>query len=220
MKFSKKRGLPAIAPLLAVLIVMVLVVTVGWMLAKHRSESDAPIDESAQVTVPKCDPANKAPDTWQIAYASKQSFSMCVPGGWTMYTGKTSEELYASPPYDIDDSKAPIIKHRDMPGRDGSFDIFWVFSAKQSYLGWAEENNNQESPFTLNDGTTGTRHYTKHGKAEGEGIAPTEGAQDYEYLFEKNGHYYHAIYTVMPGTPNQLTEVESVLKTLKILSVQ
>jgi hypothetical protein len=220
MKKSEK-GFSAIEGLL-ILVIVGLVGLVGWYVWSTR-KSDSPVKDTAQPEqtasqsnkTDSCGTSIKERRTWKVASSSQGSFKLCVPGGWTLTSGVDSEEFEVFPPFTIKIEAEAVIKSESIPGRDGTGDIFQIFKADKNYQGWTADDA-EKSTFTLDDGTKGIRYYTKYVDIVGEGIGPVEGEEDYEYLFEKNGKFIHAVYTIHPGTANHLETIEKVLKTLVI----
>ncbi len=199
---------------LLVLGVVVTVGLVGWFVWTKQN-GEVVLDTSEDDTL-LCDTQIESQKSWKLVMSSEQSFSMCVPGGWTLLSDTDANRFGVVPPFKIEADKDAVVENLVMGGKDGvTWDQFQVFEAINNYQGWTDEAKAQKDSFVLNDGTEGTRYYTKHVNV-GEGIGPVEGEEDYEYLFEKNGKFIHAVYTIHPGTEKQLETIESVLKTLVI----
>lgn len=210
-----QKGFSAFEGLL-ILVIIGIVGGIGWYVFSLK-DSDTAVTQTqtnTQIQPSTCNPANEEQQSWVVASSHENSFSICVPGGWTLVSDTQSESFRVTPPFAVVSGKKAVIQTQEIGGKDGASDMLLVFKAEESYQGWTSENA-EKSDFTLNDGTIGIRYYTKHTNV-GEGIGPVEGEEDYEYLFEKNGKFIHAVYTIHPGTEKQLETIESVLKTLRI----
>ena len=183
----------------------------GWFIFTTRTEKDTPVAETASSDL--CENAVTGQESWKKAVSSGRSFSMCVAGGWTLVSDTESELFRVLPPFTISNTQDSKIEEKTIGGGDGTYDLFEVFKAESSYQGWTDENNSTVTEFTSNDGTKGSKYYTKW-DVVGDGIGPVQGEEDYEYLFEKNGKYIHAIYTIMPDTTSEIESIEKVLKPL------
>lgn len=211
MKKLGQRGFSAVEGVL-IFVIVALVGGVGYYVyvQKNSDENTKPTNNTSIKTEEKeCSGNNK------IVSSKDNEFSICVPGGWTLVNDTEINSMRVSPPFDIDENKQPVIKNDVSGGSDGTRDQFVIFTADTSYQGWTDKTA-EKSTFKLNDGTKGTVYFMLHTKDSGEGPGPVKGEYDYEYLFEKNGKYVHAVYTVMPGTETKVDIVESVLKTLQI----
>ncbi len=200
-----------------IIILICMVSFAGWFVLNNQSGEETSTTETTDKVAnsESCDTKFEDQKSWKKVVSSEQSFSMCVAGGWTLASDTGSELFQVLAPFTISNTQDSIIEEKTTGGGDGSFDQFTIFKAENHYQGWTDENNYTVSGFTLNDGTEGSRYYTKWGVV-GDGIGPVQEEEDYEYLFDKNGKYIHAIYTIMPGTSNELNSVEKVLKTLVI----
>lgn len=172
------------------------------------------VQSSTQAQSDNCSAAKEDQKSWTLAVSHKKSFSMCVPGGWTLLSDIQSERFVVLPPFTAVEGAQAIIKNQTFEGKDGTNDQLLVFVADRTYQGWTSDDA-EKSDFTLYDGTKGVRYYTKH-TATTQGLGPIEGEEDYEYLFDKGGKFIHAVYTIRPGTEKHLEIIESVLRTLKI----
>lgn len=224
MKYTNKNedGFGAVEALLIVVVVG-LIGGLGWYTwtKQNNKTKEMSVVETQPTQVdtienegPCGDTPVEAQKSWEVATSSKQSFSMCVPGGWTVVSGIEAEEFEIEPPFDVVAGKTAVIENKRIGGTDGTRDQLKVFKTDRNYQGWTSPNS-QKTTFALNDGTKGTRFYEKHVNV-GEGIGPAEGEESYEYLFEKNGKHIHVVYTVKPGTQKHIETIESVLKTLTI----
>lgn len=222
MKF-KQKGF-SVVEILIVIVLVSLIGSVGWYVWQSKNKKPASTDDSqttqtqpsTQTQASSCNAASEEQNSWAVVSSHENNFTMCVPGGWTLVSDTQSDTFRVAPPFVVVSGEKATIQNEEIGGKDGTSDMFQVLTAKESYQGWTS-NDAEKSDFTLNDGTKGIRYYTKYTNiGVGGGIGPVEGDEDYEYLFEKNGKFIHAGYTIHPGTQKHLNTVEEVLKTLKI----
>ncbi|HMS23996.1 MAG TPA: hypothetical protein PKB09_04285 [Candidatus Saccharibacteria bacterium] len=212
MKKLNQSGFGTIEAVIVV-VVVALIGAAGWYVVSMKNkETDTTTEKSAAVETPSDGCTAPAKEI----HSREDTFSLCIPGGWELFSTTDPESFIVDTPFAVDGTKEAVVKEENIGGSDGSRDQFIVFVAEENYQGWTDDSA-KKSTFVLNDGTEGTAYSMKHTNVSADdGLGPVEDEQDYEYLFEKNGKFIHAVYTVLPGTTNEVETVESVLKTLDI----
>lgn len=220
MKKLNNKGFTAVEGLL-ILVLAALIVGVGWYVANQRSENaqktETPVTTQKEAKrVANC--GTGIAKDWTILTSRQNSYSLCIPDGWTVYNN-ANESVDSTNPYNYSPGKKAVILNQNAAGSDGVRDIFYIQKTEKFYLGWIEKGTKSE--FKLNDGTVGTRYYQKYenlSAADKEGLgAPVEGEEAYEYQIKsKSGVLYQVTYVNLPPHKNIIDVVEAAIKTLNI----
>jgi hypothetical protein len=212
-KKETQKGFSLIEGLLVV-IALTLIGFVGWYVWNANHKDDSPT-KTSQTTSPKTETATKAeadPTKDWTAFTSKDnSFSVRYPTTW--FTGGNPEFCDAS-------NLLLLGSTKDVAGKCASDSVGQVLIASSdgdNRSGYALDSDYYKditSQTVTVDGVAGTKSSGTY-TYTGEGIGPTVGTKQVNYVFYSNGKTYVAQYSQAPSYPDALSDFNLVVtKTL------
>lgn len=210
MKNNKGFSLPVVA---LVVIILGLVGVTGWLIYDRQNSSKGPNGNTVDSGQNGDSSTNEPDETndWLTFSPDSQFYSIKLPDGWTfLHQNDECDCLYSeSTEYKVG---TPAIISKTQGGRDGITGYF-ITVYDRDMTGEFSEGYQKVGTFKT-AGLEGVKYYYEQ-TTEPDGIGLEKGGKEYIYLFKKEGKTIYVLYSLNPGTPNNLETVEKSIKTLK-----